>query len=242
MQILFPVTPIQIALYSYLRNMLFREISVLVRKEIALEIRNKIALSGILLYVISTIFVCYLSFRRIDDPLVWNTLFWVILLFSAVNTISKSFHTESRNRQLYLYTLVSPAALVLSKVIYNILLMAATSMVMLIFYVLFLGSAPLIGANTGMYLTSIVLGCAGFSGIFTMIAAISARSGNNLGIMAILGFPLILPLLISLIDLSGIALRGLTWEYGFTNIMILSGLNVLVIALSYVLFPYLWRE
>lgn len=219
-----------------------KELSVLIKKEIALEIRNKVALSGILLYVISTIFVCYLSFRRLDDPAVWNTLFWVIMLFSSVNTISKSFHTETRNRQLYLYTLVSPGSVILSKMIYNILLMAATSMVMLLFYSLFLGSAPLEGANSGMYLVALLLGCSGFSGIFTMIAAISARTGNNLGIMAILGFPLILPLLISLIDLSGIAIRGLTWDYGLTNIMILSGLNILVIALSYLLFPYLWRE
>lgn len=219
-----------------------KELSVLLKKEIALELRNKVAISGILLYVISTVFVCYLSFRRLDDPLVWNTLFWVILLFSAVNTISKSFHTETRNRLLYLYTLSSPAAVILSKMLYNILLMGLTSLVTLLVYSTLLGSVPLEGSNVGMYIVALLLGCSGFSGIFTMIAAISARTGNNLGIMAILGFPLILPLLVTLIELSGIALRGLTWEYGFTAISILAGLNVLVVALSYLLFPYLWRE
>lgn len=219
-----------------------KELSVLLKKEIALELRNKVAISGILLYVISTVFVCYLSFRRLDDPLVWNTLFWVILLFSAVNTISKSFHTETRNRLLYLYTLSSPAAVILSKMLYNILLMGLTSLVTLLVYSTLLGSVPLEGSNVGMYIVALILGCSGFSGIFTMIAAISARTGNNLGIMAILGFPLILPLLVTLIELSGIALKGLTWEYGFTAISILAGLNVLVVALSYLLFPYLWRE
>ncbi|MBX7094892.1 MAG: heme exporter protein CcmB [Flavobacteriales bacterium] len=219
-----------------------KELSVLLKKEIALELRNKVAISGILLYVISTVFVCYLSFRRLDDPLVWNTLFWVILLFSAVNTISKSFHTETRNRLLYLYTLSSPAAVILSKMLYNILLMGLTSLVTLLVYSTLLGSVPLEGSNVGMYIVALLLGCSGFSGIFTMIAAISARTGNNLGIMAILGFPLILPLLVTLIELSGIALRGLTWEYGFTAISILAGINVLVVALSYLLFPYLWRE
>ncbi|HRE96355.1 MAG TPA: hypothetical protein PK637_06290, partial [Flavobacteriales bacterium] len=94
----------------------------------------------------------------------------------------------------------------------------------------------------GMYLVALLLGCAGFAGIFTMIAAIAAKTGNQLGIMAILGFPLILPLLLTLIGLSGIALRGLPWEYGTTELLILTGLNILIAALSYILFPYLWRE
>jgi len=222
--------------------MLIREIGVLIRKEFDLEIRNKVAIGGILLYVVTTVFLCYLSFRELQDTTVWNTLFWVILLFSALNTISKSFQTESRYRLLYLHPLVAPAAVILSKMIYNILLMGITALVTLLFYSLFLGTSPLEGANAGMYLVALLLGCAGFAGIFTMIAAIAAKTGNQLGIMAILGFPLILPLLLTLIGLSGIALRGLPWEYGTTELLILTGLNILIAALSYILFPYLWRE
>jgi heme exporter protein B len=93
-----------------------------------------------------------------------------------------------------------------------------------------------------MYFTALLLGASGFAGIFTLISAISARTNNTMGIMAILGFPLILPLLTTLILLSDVSLRGLTWEYGYREVMILGGINVLVAALSYLLFPYLWRE
>lgn len=225
----------------YLRNM-FREIGILIRKEFELEMRNKVALSGVLLYVITTIFVCYLSFQSIEDQKVWNTLFWIILLFSAVNTISKSFFLETRGRLFYLYTIASPAAVVLSKMLYNMLLMISTAGITILFYALFLGSKPIEGANLGMYLTALLLGASGFAGIFTLISAISARTNNTMGIMAILGFPLILPLLTTLILLSDVSLRGLTWDYGYREVMILGGINVLVAALSYLLFPYLWRE
>jgi heme exporter protein B len=228
--------------FYYLRSMLLNEIRVLIRKELQLEVRNKVAIGSILLYVVSTVFLCFLAFQEIQDVTVWNTLFWIILLFSALNAVSKSFLTETRNRLLYLYTLSSPAAVILSKMIYNILLMMVTTLVTLVFYSLFLGTGPLEGANVGMYLVTLLLGCAGFSGIFTMIAAIASKTGNQLGIMAILGFPLILPLLLTLIGLSGIALRGLTWDYGMTHLLILTGLNLLVAALAYILFPYLWRE
>ena len=221
---------------------MFREIGILIRKEFELEMRNKVALSGVLLYVITTIFLCYLSFQSIEDQKVWNTLFWIILLFSAVNTISKSFFLETRGRLFYLYTIASPAAVVLSKMIYNMLLMVSKAGITILFYALFLGSKPIEGANLGMYFTALLLGASGFAGIFTLISAISARTNNTMGIMAILGFPLILPLLTTLILLSDVSLRGLTWEYGYREVMILGGINVLVAALSYLLFPYLWRE
>ena len=61
--------------------------------------------------------------------------------------------------------------------------------------------------------------------------------------MAILSFPIILPMLITVIKVSKMALVGASytpeaWKY----IGILALLNVIVIILAYLLFPYLWRE
>src|SRR5690606_41213240 len=78
------------------------------------------------LYIVSTVFICYLHFnlnQNLLDPIVWNTLFWVILMFTAVNAIGKSFAQDSEGRILYYYTLTSPAAIIASKIIYNSLLM-----------------------------------------------------------------------------------------------------------------------
>src|SRR5512144_3195956 len=103
--------------------MLLKEISLLLEKELMLEWKQKYAFNGLLMYVISTVFICYLSFRQIVDPPTWNALFWIILLFAAVNGAAKSFMQESRGRQLYHYTLVCAQAIILSKVFYNQLLM-----------------------------------------------------------------------------------------------------------------------
>ena len=69
---------------------LFSEITFLLRKEATLELRHKYAISGILLYVTSTVFVIYLSFIKVD-PTVWNTLFWIVSLFASINAVMKSF-------------------------------------------------------------------------------------------------------------------------------------------------------
>jgi heme exporter protein B len=98
---------------------LFKEIRLLLLRHVMLEWKQKYALNGLFLYVFSTIFVCYLSFKQVLDVPTWNALLWIILLFTGVNATSKSFSTESRGRLLYYYTLAGAPAVILSKMIYN---------------------------------------------------------------------------------------------------------------------------
>src|SRR5688500_15798690 len=107
---------------------MFSEVIGLIRKEIILEWRFRYALNGILLYVISTVFVCYLSFKQVN-PASWNALFWIILLFASINAVTKSFIQENRGRQLYYYTIASPRAIILAKIIYNMFLVLLLSVI-----------------------------------------------------------------------------------------------------------------
>ena len=82
---------------------LAKQVKQLIIKEMLLEWRSKYALNGVLLYVVSTVFVCYLSFISIEK-LTWNALFWIIMLFASINAVSKSFLQESKGLHLYIYT------------------------------------------------------------------------------------------------------------------------------------------
>jgi heme exporter protein B len=146
---------------------LFNQVKFLIRKEIMLEWRSKYALNGILLYVVSTVFVCYLAFREISSPPTWNALFWIIMLFASVNAITKSFIQESRGRQLYYYTITGPQAIIISKIIYNILLMLLLSGIALAFYTLVFHN-PL--GDPLFYMLSVLLGSISFASVFTMIS------------------------------------------------------------------------
>ena len=68
-------------------------ILALLKKDFLLELRQQYTLYGIILYVVTTIFVVYLSMGQPDDQ-VWNGLFWVIQLFVCVNAVAKSFLQE----------------------------------------------------------------------------------------------------------------------------------------------------
>jgi heme exporter protein B len=218
---------------------MYSEIKYLLQKEILLEWKQKYAFNGLLLYVVSTVFICYLSFRQIIDPPTWNALFWIILLFAAVNAVAKSFMQETRGRQLYMYTIVSAKAVILSKIIYNLLLMFVISLINLCFYSLFLGNMV---EDMPMFILGLLLGSAGFSSVLTMISAIASKAGSNASMMAILSFPILIPMLITIIRFSKNAMDGLEAGVSSQFLLILLALNVLVVALSFLLFPYLWRE
>ncbi|TAH43703.1 MAG: ABC transporter permease [Bacteroidetes bacterium] len=222
-----------------MKTILFNEINFLIKKEIQQEWKQKYAFQGLLLYVVSTVFVCYLSFKQIIDPPTWNALFWIILLFAGVNAVAKSFMQESRGRLLYYYTLADARSIIMAKTIYSLLLMITLSVISLFFYSLFVGS-PIV--NYPMYFLAMALGSAGFATVLSMVSAIASKAGSNATLMAVLSFPILIPLLMTTIRFSKNAMDGLAWSVNVNFMIILVSLNVLVIALSYLLFPYLWRE
>jgi heme exporter protein B len=225
---------------------LVKQTQQLLKKEILLEWRSKYAFNGVLLYVVSTVFVCYMAFNLSPGfnetkgyAIIWNVLFWIIILFASVNAIAKSFLQESRGRLLYYYTIAGPQAIILSKIIYNILLMTLLSILALIVYSLFFKNPT---ADLPYYFLTVLLGSISFSTVFTMISAIASKAGNNGTLMAILSFPVIIPIILLLVRMSKRAMDGLEHSLNYQDIGVLAAINVIVIATSLLLFPFLWRD
>ncbi len=217
-------------------------IPVLVKKEMQMEWRQRYALQGLLLYLASTIFVCYLSFKakqQTINPITWNTLFWIIILFIAINAIGKSFTQEPSQRNLFYYTLVSPEAVIYSKIIYNSLIMISVSLVGIVFYSWVMGNPV---GNMPLYLLSIILGSIGLASTLSLMAGIAAQAENSATLMAVLSFPIIIPLLLLVLKISKSAMDGISIQENWDEIVLLGALNTIVVVLSGILFPYIWRH
>ncbi len=89
----------------------------------------------------------------------------------------------------------------------------------------------------------VLLGGTGLSLVFTLMSAIAAKAQQNAALIAILGFPVILPQLLLLMRLSRAAFgeifrEGALWQLaGLT-----AGLDILVVVMAIILFPYLWKD
>lgn len=216
-----------------------KKITALFKKDLLLEIRQQYTFYGILLYIASTIFVLYLAMGQ-PEATAWNGLFWMNLLFICINAVAKSFLQESRGRMIYYYSIAGPLDFILAKLFYNVLLMLIMSLLSIVLFSFFLGS-PF--ANTLQFLGITCLGGISISLVFTLLAAIAARANQNAALMAILGFPLIIPQLLLLVKISKSAFGEIFREGALLQmVLLLSGLDVMVILLSVILFPFLWKD
>ncbi len=212
-------------------------IATLIKKDLLLEVRQQYSFYGILLYIIATIFVLYMTIRE-PEAKVWNGLFWVIQLFICINAVAKSFLQETRGRMLYFYSIINPRDFILAKLVFNSVLMLLMSFLSILLFTLFLGNPvqkvlPFIGL--------VLLGGWSLSLVFTFLSAIAAKAQQNAAIMAILGFPIIIPQLMLLMQLANTVFSDKT-GIAFSTLLLIVMLDVLVVMLAVILFPFLWKD
>lgn len=210
----------------------------LCRIQVKQELKDLNGLYGILLYVISSVFVVYMAIKEVNDNQIWIGLFWVIQLFSCLNAASKSFQ-YSKGRDLYYYQLSGPRPFIISKLVFNLVLMNIVFLLSNLVFILMMGNPFL---NIIDFLIIGILGTSALSSLLTVMAAITFKAENNYTLMAILSLPIMIPLLIVLVQTSGFIIAGKSLPNISQNIYIIGGLNLMIISLAYTLFPYLCKD
>jgi heme exporter protein B len=213
-------------------------IYALFRKDLLLEVRQQYTFYGILLYVISTIFVLYLSMGQPEGE-VWNGLFWMIQLFICINAVAKSFLSESSGRMLYFYSIAGARDFIISKLLFNSLLMLIMSLMSILLFQLLLGNPVRYMARfTGIA----CLGGWSLSLVFTFLAAVASKAKQQASLMAILGFPLIIPQSLLLMKIANTAFSDAIQAGLGQMLLLLTGMDLLIILLAVILFPFLWKD
>lgn len=215
-----------------------KHILTLIKKDLLLEIRQQYTFYGVLLYVASTIFVVYLTMGQPEET-VWNALFWVVQLFVCVNAVAKSFLQDSKGRMLYYYSIAGARDFILSKLVFNAVLMMVMSLLSLFIFTLLLGN-PLY--NLFQFIGISFLGGIGLSLIFTFLAAIAAKAQQQAALMAIMGFPIVIPQLLLLGKIAKEAFSPVLQAGLWQMVLLLIGLDILVVLLAIILFPFLWKD
>lgn len=210
----------------------------LIKKDILLEWRQKHTFFSVLLYVSCTVFVIYMMAAQ-PETKIWNALFWIAELFITVNTVAKSFLQENSARNRYYFTIVPPVQYLLAKMIYSVLIMLIISLLTLGLFSLLLGY-PLL--RPGMFVSVVCLGASCMAVLFTFLSAIAAQAKQNAALMAIMGFPIAIVMLMMLSKLSNAALSNVLQEGWMVLLMVMLGMNFLILGIGVILFPFLWKE
>jgi len=214
----------------------------LIRKDFLLELRRKSVIAGLGLYLFSLIFICYLTFNlkvNAINPMTWSALFWLVILFSVVNSVAKSFIGERKGAMIYYYTIASPQQIIVSKMIYNTVLCLVISFAGYFLFSVFIFNPV---ADRIYFLVGLVLGSMGLSIALSFISAIASKADNSNVLMAVLSFPVILSVLLIVIRLTKNAVDGIDRSASTDEIVNLIAINCIAGALGYILFPYIWRS
>ncbi|WP_116105256.1 heme exporter protein CcmB [Lewinella sp. IMCC34191] len=216
-----------------------RQIYKLLRWELKLEWRDKYALASILLYVVTTVVIVYLAVGRGLEGEIFNALYWIVLFFGAMVAATRSFLREGGRRHLYYYTVADPLALLFSKLIFNVLLIWIIGAITYALLSLFAPTNAIVYPLP--FWLGLLLGGFGLSTILTFVSAIAARAGGNGTLMAILSFPLVIPLLKLLLDtgLYAIDLGSNDWTQPLYLTVVV---DLIALAVALILFPFVWRD
>jgi heme exporter protein B len=210
----------------------------LIRKEAIIEWRNKSMFWGVLLYTLLIVFFIFFSFRN-PDPISWSTLLWIMLLFASANAVAKSFLQEPVNRWRYYYTLHNAPQLFIAKTFYNFFLLLFISLATTFIYSVFVGF-PVI--SIFYFFVCLILGSFCLSTLFSIMSAIAGKVGKSSSLVTILSLPLAIPLVAVI---SNFSKKTLSWQptsFFMNDIILLTGINILILLLGYILFTFVWNE
>ncbi len=214
----------------------------LIQKEFRLELRRKSVVAGLVLYLFSMVFICYLAFalkQNLITPLVWSALFWIVILFMAINTVAKSFIGERRGLEIYYYAIASPVDILFSKMLYNFLLCLLLAATGYFLFALFLNN-PI--ANPSIFFLTLTLTSAGFSSSLTLLSGIASKASNSNILMAVLSFPVVVSILLMAIKITKNCMDDLDPTVSYSPLLSLLAIDCLVAAISYLLFPFVWKS
>jgi len=212
------------------------------QKDARLELRTRFALNALGLFVAAAVLLVRFALGNTAvTPPMAAALLWIVILFAAVVGLGRAFIVEEERGTVLLLQLTLPATSVyVGKLAFNIAITLALNLVAAFVFWLFV--SPEIYAFW-LLATTLVLGAVGLAGATTLLSAIIARTVSSGPLLAVLSFPVLIPLLFSVVKLTQLAFEpGATWGAAATDLTALVGYGGLMITASVLLFEHVWRD
>jgi len=212
------------------------------RKDWQSELRTRYAISALLMFVITTIAIILFSLGSEGAPVdVLSGMLWVVIFFTAMSGLSRTFvMEEERGTAMTLQLLAPPSAVYCGKLLFNLVLVIGVNVLIVGLYSLFI--TGFIIKTASIFVVTIALGSIGFAAAATIIAAIIARASTKGTLYPVLSFPILLPLLLTVINATRLAAEGAFFEEALGEFQILISYIVVVIATSFIVFDFVWKD
>ncbi len=214
---------------------------IVFRKDVQLEFRSRFALNAILMFAVTTLTAVSFSVGgiRLEARLLAPFL-WIVLFFSAMSGLAHIFVREEEQQTAdTLRLLFPPNAVWLGKWFFNLVLLFGLELIIIPLYVVMMDVAI---ARVDIFLLVLIIGSIGLASVSTIIAAIISLASSRGALFAVLAFPIALPVLLTAIRGSRLALEGTDFSNCLSVLQVLISFTVIIVTASLMLFEFVWRK
>lgn len=214
----------------------------IVWKDLRLEMRTRERVSSLLVMavLIVVVFVAAVGPEHLQRPDLGAALIWVALVFAGLVSVQRAFTLEQERNCLdgVLLTPLSTGRLFFAKLLGNVVVLSVVQAVVVPLTLALLGlrSAPTLAGLPVVLL----LGIAGFSALGTLFGAVAARTRMREIVLPLLLLPLLVPLLLAAVNVTGALLAGQVWTGVWLRVLI--AFDVVFIVSGWLLFGFVVRE
>lgn len=210
-------------------------------KDVKLELRSRYALNAMAVFAVTTLVVVSFAVGGQALPAsVVAALLWIVLLFTAIASLSRVFlREEEAHTALALRLAAEPAHVYMGKLLFNVALLGGMTLVLV---PLFLGVMQARVGNPGLLALVLLLGSIGLAAASTIVAAIISRAAAKGALFGGLAFPILLPLLMAAVSGTTRALEGAPLGAAGAELRLLLSFGVVMVTASLLLFEHVWNE
>jgi len=210
-------------------------------KDVKCELRARHALGAVLLFAVtSTVAVSFTLGAWSSKSEVASALLWIVIYFSAMSGLSRSFVREEETLTSGTLRLAAcPNSVYLGKLAFNL---ATVLLIEAVTVPLFVTLAGCRVAGWGSLIGLLALGSLSLSAGATMAAAMVAKATTKGTLYAVISFPLLIPVLAVAIHGCGAAISGGAAAAVCSDARLLACYSGVVITASLMLFRFIWES
>lgn len=211
-------------------------------KDVRSELRTRYALNALLMFVVTTITIIIFAIQSENpSPFILAGILWIVVFFASMSGLSRTFVSEEeRGTTLLLQLSVHSSAIINGKIFFNVVLLLALNVFTVLLYFFFLPEFFI--RNYAIFLLTMALGTFCLSVSSTLLAAIVAKANTKGTLYPVLSFPILLPLLVTVIDATKLAVEGATFTEASGNFQILISYLITVFIIANLLFDVIWKD
>jgi heme exporter protein B len=211
------------------------------KKDFKSELRNRYVINSLLMFVLVTISIIKFSIgdEKVESEIL-SGLLWIVIFFAAISGLARVFIKEEEKETSFALKLsVDPISIFLGKLFFNL---ALTFFVNIFIFILFVLITNFEIKNFSAFVIIILLGNIGMVSASTIIAAIISKANTKGTLYPVLAFPIMLPLLITVISATKLASAGADTYTMMSEYQILFSYAIVITTVSLLLFKFVWED